>query len=78
MKILITILLALFLSSTAYSNESAFETINDLCENLQSRVLNISNVIETRDSAPDSLHDFRLKDAKLFHYMDCRTLLKEK
>ena len=69
MKILITILLALFISSNANANED----LRNLCGLLQRYVVDAYDRYLDQETVrnADIIRDELLKDAKLYHYMDC-------
>ena len=69
MKILITILLALFISSNANANED----LKTLCGNLQIYVVTgYDSYLNHEDEIrADEIREYLMEDAKLYHYMDC-------
>ena len=75
MKILITILLALFISSNAIANEG----LKNLCESLQYFVVDKYDVYlkEPDQTRADAIKRIFMEDAKLFHYLDCSDFRSE-
>ena len=84
MKYIIILLTSLFLVSNA-SAEEGFNTMKDVCKHWEDEVIATSNRLayawnkDTGKVQPAYPSDIkhRVETAKLFHYMDCRTLMNE-
>ena len=72
MKILITILLALFISGQAYS-EYRYKDLKDVCGNYEDRIVLLNNVItkEADNKIKKEGEEILQYYAKLYHYLDC-------
>ena len=71
MKILITILLALFISGNA--NANTFISIKEYCEQLEMWI--VGNVNDNWSATSEESRNFHAKNfkenAKAYHYLDC-------
>ena len=72
MKILITLLLALFISGQAYAEQ----TMKEHCAQLEGDILASVRALEDYSDNPDSKFakiwkDLYKEKAKLYHYLDC-------
>ena len=76
MKIIITILLALFISSNAFSQDSKVKSIKEICSKQEGLVMMINKSLERayKDGSKtriQEMSDKLEKHAKLYHYLDC-------
>ena len=72
MKILITILLALFISNSA--NADNFKSIKDVCEDVERLIIQYKNSeydASINEEARILSAKYWKENAKLYHYLDC-------
>ena len=78
MKILITLLLALFISSQAYAEQ----TLKEHCAMLEASILNAYAILQNQP--PDNIGAIKIftmeynKKSKIYHYLDCSDFRDDK
>ncbi len=73
MKILIKLLLALFISGQAYS-EDMYKDLKEVCERYEFNIVQLNNVITTKNADTEIKkegEEILQYYSKLYHYLDC-------
>lgn len=82
MKYIITILLALFISSNAFSQDSKLSSMQEICSKQEGLVRMMNKSLERayKDGSKKRIEETEKvleKHAKLYHYLDCADFRSE-